>query len=334
MSLPRRALRFLVPFVFAFAPSLAAQAGEACKGVDLIAKLKRTDKAGYAAFEREAARVPAGEGLLWKIEKPGVQPSHLFGTFHAGDPRLIAKVAKAEPLVKAASSVATELGDMSATAKALEMARTLFSAISSDNHSLSLVGSEARRRRLVALGAQRGFDRQAIDKMAPWLLISVFALPACEMARADREIVDERVVSAAREAGVKIEALESVEEQLDAIKSIDAKTVGAYLGVLADRPALIDDGFATMASLYAASRIGAIEAAMKHGLKLSARQSMLSEDVSQRLVIDRNRTMVKRSTPLLEKGGAFVAVGALHLVGAQGMVELLRKDGWSVTKVW
>jgi uncharacterized protein YbaP (TraB family) len=327
-----RALR-LVFFALLAAP-LAAQAAPACTGVDLIQKLKRTDKAAYAAFEAEAAKTPAGEGLLWRIDKPGVAPSHLFGTFHASDPRLIAVVNKAQPLIKRASVVATELGDMSAPAKALAMAGSLFSGVGAENRTLSLVDGEDKRATLVRLAAERGLDRDTLDKMAPWMLVGLFALPVCELGRKDREIVDEKVMETARAAKVEIEALESVEEQLDAIKSIDKKLIGGYLGVIAERPALIDDGFATMVSLYASSRIGAVEAAMKHGLKLTARQSLLSEDVSKRLVIDRNKTMARRASPLLEKGNAFVAVGAMHLIGAEGVVELLRKDGWRATKLW
>ena len=327
-----RALRLL--FVALFAAPLAAQAAPACKGVDLIQRLKRTDKAAYAAFETEAAKTPAGEGLLWRIEKPGVAPSHLFGTFHAGDPRLIAVANKAQPLIRRAAVVATELGDMSQSAKAMAMAGTLISGVSADNRSLALVEGEEKRAALARLGEERGLDKASLDAMAPWMLVGLFALPVCELGRADREIVDEKVMTTARTAKVAIEALESVEEQLDAIKSIDPKLIGDYLGVIAERPALIDDGFATMVSLYAASRVGAIEAAMKHGLKLTPKQSLLTEDVSKRLVTDRNKVMAQRATPLLEKGNAFVAVGALHLVGEQGIVELLRKDGWSATKVW
>ena len=327
-----RALR-LVFFALLAAP-LAAQAAPACTGVDLIEKLKRTDKAGYAAFEAEAAKTPAGEGLLWRIDKPGVAPSHLFGTFHASDPRLIAVANKAQPLIKRASVVATELGDMSQTAKSMAMASTLISSVSADNRSLSLVEGEEKRATLARLGQERGLDHASLDAMAPWMLVGLFALPVCEIGRPDREIVDEKVMTTARAAKVGIEALESVEEQLDAIKSIDPKLIGDYLGVIAERPALIDDGFATMVSLYASSRIGAVEAAMKHGLKLTARQSLLSEDVSKRLVIDRNKTMARRATPLLEKGNAFIAVGAMHLIGAEGVVELLRKDGWRATKLW
>lgn len=329
----RRAFRLAALALSLSAPAAAATR-PACVGVDLIEKLRRHDKAGYAAFNKEAARVRAGDGLLWRIEKPGVAPSHLFGAFHAADPRLIEVAARTDALVKAASSLATELGDLSPTAKAIEMARAVVSSVDPDRHTLALVGTEAERAAVVDLARARGFDRDAIDKMPPWMLVAVFALPLCELARENREVVDDRLMTTARQAGVPIEALETVEEQLDAIRSIDPKLIGAYLGMIAQRPALIDDGFATMTALYAASRIGAIEPALKYGLKLTQRQTLLSEDVSKRLVLDRNRLMAKRATPLLEKGGAFVTVGALHLVGDEGLVELLRKDGWRVTKVW
>lgn len=37
--------------------------------------------------------------------------------------------------------------------------------------------------------------------------------------------------------------------------------------------------------------------------------------------------------PLIDKGGAFIGVGALHMVGAKGLIELLRAKGYSVTAV-
>jgi uncharacterized protein YbaP (TraB family) len=37
--------------------------------------------------------------------------------------------------------------------------------------------------------------------------------------------------------------------------------------------------------------------------------------------------------PLLDEGGVFIAVGALHLSGEKGLVALLREAGYTVTPV-
>jgi len=49
---------------------------------------------------------------------------------------------------------------------------------------------------------------------------------------------------------------------------------------------------------------------------------------------DRNRTMVKRMIPLLQRGSAFVAVGAAHLPGEEGMLYLLEQEGYRVTRIY
>ena len=41
--------------------------------------------------------------------------------------------------------------------------------------------------------------------------------------------------------------------------------------------------------------------------------------------------MIQRMLPRIEAGGAFVAVGALHLAGPTGMVRQLRERGYRLT---
>src|SRR3546814_9044049 len=49
---------------------------------------------------------------------------------------------------------------------------------------------------------------------------------------------------------------------------------------------------------------------------------------------DRNHRMVERLVPLLERGKAFVAVGAAHLPGEEGMLHLLEQQGYRITRVY
>ena len=53
----------------------------------------------------------------------------------------------------------------------------------------------------------------------------------------------------------------------------------------------------------------------------------------QSLLISRNFGMRDNALAHLEQGNAFVAVGALHLPGKQGLVSLLREAGYTVTAV-
>jgi uncharacterized protein YbaP (TraB family) len=44
--------------------------------------------------------------------------------------------------------------------------------------------------------------------------------------------------------------------------------------------------------------------------------------------------MADRMQARLNEGRAFVAVGALHLYGDRGVLALLERRGWSVTRVY
>ena len=59
----------------------------------------------------------------------------------------------------------------------------------------------------------------------------------------------------------------------------------------------------------------------------------VKSDIEQRIIVDRNHTMAERAAPILAEGNVFMAVGALHLPGPEGVVELLRGKGFTVTAV-
>ncbi len=49
------------------------------------------------------------------------------------------------------------------------------------------------------------------------------------------------------------------------------------------------------------------------------------------LVAKRNQLMLERALPLLDAGGSFIAVGAVHQMGPDGLVALLQQRGSRVT---
>jgi uncharacterized protein YbaP (TraB family) len=48
------------------------------------------------------------------------------------------------------------------------------------------------------------------------------------------------------------------------------------------------------------------------------------------MITNRNKTMVRRAIPLIVKDKTFIAVGAAHLGGKNGIIQLLRDQGYTV----
>jgi len=54
----------------------------------------------------------------------------------------------------------------------------------------------------------------------------------------------------------------------------------------------------------------------------------------QRVLVDtRNKNMADQLEKLVKQGGAFIAVGALHLPGDKGIVNILAQRGYKISRV-
>jgi uncharacterized protein YbaP (TraB family) len=62
-------------------------------------------------------------------------------------------------------------------------------------------------------------------------------------------------------------------------------------------------------------------------------QTQIPKVFVDRLITARTRRMHDRALPLLKRGGAFIAVGAAHLPGKEGLLPLFEKDGFKVETI-
>lgn len=326
-------LSFLL--VASLAVSQARAEAPECKGADLLEALKRDDPATVEKIESEARTVPNGSGLLWKVEKAGTATSYLFGTMHMTDPRVTALPPAAQSAFEASSTVVIETTDVLDQAKMMAaiMQKPELMMFTDETTLKSLLSPDEASAVEAALSA-RGIPLASVVKMKPWILSAMVALPACEMARkaAGLPVLDVKLARDAEAEGKQLRGLETATDQLEAMASLPmAFHVRALVETLklGDR---MDDVVETMIALYLKGETGTIWPLFRIALPDGAEEDGYAafEEV---MVTARNRTMALEAETILKDGAAFIAIGALHLPGTEGVVELLRKAGYAVTPV-
>jgi hypothetical protein len=310
----------------------AAAPPKGCQGSDL------TQIEGLAATRSARADdLMNGDGLLWRIEKSGLAPSYLFGTIHSTDESALEVARRAAGFISSSRVLATELGGpMDSIEKANITAATLDKALDRDHDTFEGAIAPADRQGIEEFVARTGYPAELAHHLKPWFLAILTAIPACE---ADREAlnlpeVDQFLAQTAKDEGVKVLGLETPAEQLDAIANLRPEVAATLLILAARDPSLNDDLYVTMLKLYREGRPAEILAVSDALGGVSETERAAQDEFMRALLLSRNAIMAERAAPLLASGGAFIAVGSLHLAGKTGLVERFRADGYKVTKVW
>lgn len=267
-----------------------------------------------------------GEGLLWRIEKPGVEPSHVFGTLHAGDPRLAPLPGAVLQAFAGARALMLEyFADAYARERFLEAAMYL------DHRSLEqAIGHEDFERAVAAL-APIGLSREFIRKVKPWgVLLNL------RMSRQPSGATppDAQLYALARERRMAVSQIEHVEEQ---VFTFDEMSTGAQVALvkhfLAHRDELDALAERTLRAYLARDLRGLWDAQQDYARRHPEIATAHAELV-KRVVLDRSVVMAYRMQRELRRGRAFVAVGALHLFGPEGVLALLEEDGYAARRLY
>ena len=309
----------------------------ACKGRDLFEANAVAPKALAQAEARRADELVNAQGLLWRIEKPDRAPSYLFGTIHSTDDRAAELARTAAAHILGAKVVATELGgpfDKFATAEL--GAKMMVKAITKDGDTLAAIGAPGDVALVETFLATRGVNSELAHHLKLWFLAAVATTAPCEARRQQIGFppVDQIIAETGKAFGVKVVGLETIDEQTEILASLDPALAVTILTSSARRPVFDEDSYATMLDLYQRKNPGEILPAMDASGVLTAEELKAEDEFTAHLLGARNEIMVERAAPLIEDGPAFIAVGALHLIGKGGLIELLRARGYSVTKVW
>lgn len=315
--------------------SSPALAVATCGGRDVVAELAERDPSAHRAILARAAKIPNANALLWKIEKAGADPSHLFGTIHMTDPRVTAMPQPATAALATAKRVVLELADMSPDAMRAGMAKSAVLLLAPQGNGLDRHLSPADMMTLRRTLASAGLPDQFAGLIRPWVVHLLLSLSECERDRsaAGGRIVDVQIGDLARARGIDVIGLETIESQLGALANVSETQQIELLKSSLKLASRREDMRETMTLLYLRRQMGiawplAEALAESTGASAAAYRSFENE-----LLIKRNIKMRDGVLPLISQGGAFIGVGALHLQGETGLVELLRKSGYTVTAI-
>jgi uncharacterized protein YbaP (TraB family) len=297
-------------------------------GIGLLAACSTTPPPDCAAqkditeyrqrLSQTAGQVAYGQGLLWRVDRADVPPSYVFGTAHSKDPRITRLAEPVAAAFETASSLTIEIVHTPEVDRAVERAVKI-----PDGNVERLVGQE-RFRQIKAAGARYGSDVEALRQFKPWALYLLFARPPAEI-RNSRPALDFVLQKRAGEQGIPVYGLESVQEQLAMFDHLDPDRQVALLDAALAENWRINCWWQALKDVYLGRELGVYTL-------LTEEMTAIEDDVYR--VDERNLRMVERMTDRLAEGGVFVAVGALHLPGERGILNLLAGRGYRISPVY
>ncbi|MEJ2173534.1 MAG: TraB/GumN family protein [bacterium] len=267
-------------------------------------------------------------GVLWRIQYRDKPASHVFGTIHVPDARLAALPAPVAQAFEAARSLTVEFSVDGYTRE-----RFLEAAMFLDQQTLEEKIGTRDFERVVAQLAPIGLSRDFIRKLKPWGVLVNLRNPRGAKAGAGPTL-DEQLFARARARRLAVYTMESVEEQIFTFDEFPMDSQVALLRhALAHQPELIEMSERTL-DAYLARDLDRIWRVQENFVRRHPQIAAHNAVFVKRVIYDRSVVMAFRMQRQLRYGDAFVALGALHLRGAKGVLNLLEQDGFRVKQIY
>lgn len=260
--------------------------------------------------------------LLWQVSGNGItKPSYLFGTFH-----LLCKedIHFSDALRTAMQQADTVYMEMDMDDPSTLMGGMLYMTMK-DGKTLKDFYSEDQYKRLSTF-----FDDtlktpiSLLQRMKPYFLVALFypRLMDCKTVSG----VEQELVNLAKTDKKEIKGLETIQFQASVFDSIPYEWQAKELLKNVDSTVQMKIEFDQMVRLYKGQQLDSLASMMN--------ASEFSDDgFGKILLVDRNKNWAHQLDKLMKQESVFVAVGAGHLPGKNGLISLLRKMGYTLTPI-
>jgi len=269
-------------------------------------------------------------GLLYEIRTVG-NTVYLFGTLHVGKPEFYPLSRQVNRALADSQRLYLEVN---LTDTATVNAETVAMAMYGDGITLDQKLPPALMEKVRARLARHQFSQQLALKMKPWMLAHTLLLLEAKRRGYDPELASEfHLLGYAGAEHKEILGLESLSDQFAVFDRMSQAQQQAFLEQTLSE---FDDArFETRLKALFDAWANADAQALEDELQYEKTQdSVFASILLPRLIDERNRAMTDRIADIARSGTkSFVAVGALHLVGKEGIVELLRRRGFAVRQL-
>lgn len=267
------------------------------------------------------AQKPEEKSLLWEISgKDLKQPSYLYGTFHLICPEDLVITPAIEKAIGVSESMFLEL-DMDDPTLASKMQGGM---LMKDGHKMSeYLSPETFANIDKALQAKIGAPAAAVDNYKPMLLLSMIYPSVMQCTPASWELELMKIALGQKKEVYGLETIESQFEVFDSIPyAMQSRLFSEYL---LDENKMADETN-KMLDLYRKKDI--------NGLYKMIKETEYSQGNLENLLLgNRNENWIPQIIAQSKKATTFYAVGAAHLAGEKGLLELLRKGGYTVKPI-
>jgi len=274
----------------------------------------------------------AGSGKLplWKVTGEN-STAYLFGSIHFAredmyplDPAVTTAFDESDTLVVEIDIAKIDPTEM----QQLMMSEGTYGA----GESLSAQLSEDELSRLKSFIAERSFPFPLFDRFRPWLAAMMVTILEVQRLGFKTDLgIDMHFLKRAHEIEKPIYALESVDFQIRLLSGFSDEMHRLFLTQtieqMAEIPKMVDE----LVAVWKSGDADALDRLLVQPQKNDERMVPLFE----KLLRDRNFTMTDKIRELMTSGGTwFVVVGAGHIIGKDGLVDLFERDeNFSVTQL-
>lgn len=259
--------------------------------------------------------------LLWKIEGKNLKkPSYMFGTIH-----LIPQKDYFEPngMIEALEKSDLFVGELNLTDSSAIGMEMLNNMTMKDDTTLDMLLSAEEYKKLDSFFVSKmGMGIEMFKAFKP-MLLSTMLLPVStgeEVTSYEMELLKKATAKS-----IPMIGLESVSEQMSFMDKLPYKYQAKEL-IKVMEGGDDNDGLDELIRAFKSQDIDLLADEIK-------KQSDSSAVMETVLLSDRNQKWIPKIEDLIAKQSCFIAVGAGHLGGKQGVINLLKQKGYKLTAV-